>query len=215
MENSLLAIRQTRRGAYPIMNKTSNCVKLRNMTKILLIIPGFGENTKEKPYQEISRHAKSIGYAKIVEINPKWSYRTASNWCSDAKKSIGLLKPDETTVVAFSFGAYISLILANDLNFKKVILCSFSPYFKEHLAQIPEVAKEFLGKKRIDDFKNYSLPLKLSSQKNIFLFGEKEWPYAIEQAKEYSQKQKSTFKLIKNTIHELNDEYLKEIKSLL
>lgn len=185
------------------------------MQQILLIIPGFGENTEEKPYQEISKYAKSVGYTKIVEINPTWNDTTASDWYEEVKKGISQLKTNETTVVAFSFGAYISLILAKDLNFKKVIFCSFSPYFKEHLADIPEVAKEFLGKKRIDDFKNFSLPVKLSSEKNIFLFGEKEWSYAIEQAHKYSKKQKSTFKLIKNAIHELNDEYLKEIKGLL
>ncbi len=185
------------------------------MSKTLLIIPGFGENTNEKPYQEICNYAKSIGYTKVVEINPKWSYRTASNWCNDAKKSISFLKPDETTVVAFSFGSYISLMLAEDLNFKKVIVCSLSPYFKEHLAKIPEKAKEFLGKRRVNDFKKHSLPSKLSSQKNIFLFGDKEWLYAIEEASKYSQKQKSTFKLIKDTLHELNDEYLKEIKKIL
>jgi len=185
------------------------------MTKILVIIPGFGENTKEKPYQEISKYAKLIGYTKIVEVNPKWKYRTASNWCNDVKKSIVYLEPDEMTVVAFSFGAYISLLLAKDLRFKKVLFCSFSPYFKEHLAHIPEIAKQFLGKRRINDFKNYSLPSKLSSKKNIFLFGEKEWPYAISEASKYSKKQKSTFKLVKGAVHELNDEYLKEIKSLL
>lgn len=152
------------------------------MTKTLVIIPGFGENTKEKPYQEISKHAKSIGYTKIVEVNPKWSNRTASDWCNDVKKGINLLDPNKTTVVAFSFGAYISLILAKDLNFKKVIFCSFSPYFKEHLKHIPEVAKDFLGQKRIDDFNNYSLSSKLSSENNIFLFGEKEWLYAIAEA---------------------------------
>jgi esterase/lipase len=185
------------------------------MSKTLLIIPGFGEDTEEKPYQEIVRYAKTIGYRKIIEINPKWSYRTASNWCTEAKKSISFLKPEEITVVAFSFGAYISLILAKDLNFKKVLFCSFSPYFKEHLAQIPEIAKQFLGKKRITDFKKYSLPSKLSSKKNIFLFGEKEWPYAISEASKYAKKQKSVFRLVKGTFHELNNEYLREIKKLL
>jgi esterase/lipase len=185
------------------------------MTKTLLLIPGFGENTKEKPYQEINKYAKSIGYTEIVEVNPKWVNRTASDWCDDVKNIISLLDQNKTTVVAFSFGAYISLILAENLNFKKVIFCSFSPYFKEHLNHIPKVAKDFLGKKRIDDFNNYSLPSKLSSVKNIFLFGDKDWPYAIKEALKYSNLQKGRFILVKNTEHELNKAYLETIFKLL
>ena len=185
------------------------------MNKTLLVIPGFGETTKEKPYQSIIKYAESIGYKTVVEINPVWNYRTMSDWHQDVLIKIKKLNPQQIDAIGFSFGAYILTLLVKHIPLNKVIYGSLSPFFKEQLSHTPKEAQEFFGKRRMQDFKNHTLASKLLSKKNIFLFGDTDWPYAIEEARKHAKKHNASFELIKDSGHELTELYLNKIKILL
>ena len=180
------------------------------MKKTLLLIPGFGENTKEFPYSELISSAEKIGFNKIIEINPLWNYRTATDWYAEILEKLKDIDSENTVAVGFSLGAYVLLQLSEKKKFYKSIICSISPYFKEQILKMPKEAKVFFGKRRVEDFKKHSLPVKNNSKK-IFIFGDQDWPYAIEESKLLAKIHTSEFKLVKDSGHELTNNYIKVI----
>lgn len=85
-------------------------------------------------------------------------------------------KTDENYILGFSFGAMIACISASDLKPEKLILCSLSPYFKEYLGTLHGSWIKAIGKRRFEDFKNFSIKnisKKITSPTTIF-YGEKE-----------------------------------------
>lgn len=185
------------------------------MNKTLLIIPGFRETTKEKPYREIIRFAKISGYKTIIKINPTWNHKTSTDWYNMAIHKIKNIDCENTVAVGFSLGAYILLLLSRNNKFKKMLFCSISPFFAEQIHKLPPSAQTFLGKRRLHDFKKYRLPERLKTTQNIFFFGESDWKFAITEAEKYATKQKSSFTLIKDTGHELTSIYIEKIKNNL
>jgi predicted alpha/beta hydrolase family esterase len=180
------------------------------MSKDILIIPGFGEDGTMKPYQklkaEISNELKGV---TIRFYNPQWNYRTTKNWIVDFEAS-SEIKPN-TTIIGFSMGAYIALLLAERHIAQNVILASLSPYFKENIPSIPDESKKFFGKRKIESFLKYSIPKNIQTKNISLLFGDKDWQIAIDQAKILAKKYHGNFNFIENTGHELTDQYIIKI----
>ncbi|HRH22520.1 MAG TPA: alpha/beta hydrolase [Candidatus Paceibacterota bacterium] len=179
------------------------------MTKDVLIIPGFGENETEESYKKLKERILAVGDSTVRFYNPKWNRGTTKNWLADFEKTSGI-KP-ETIVIGFSMGAYITLLLAEHHNASKIVFASLSPYFKENISLVPDSAKKFFGKKRIEDFLRYSVPENIKTQNPVFLFGELDWDIAIDQAKRLAKKYNGLFEFIGNTPHELTEEYINKI----
>lgn len=178
------------------------------MKKNLLIIPGFGESTIESPYNEfIKKNKKDFN---IVTYNPVWDYYTASRWLHELKEILHTIDTRNTTVVAFSLGAYITLLAAETWFFKKIILCSISPFFKEQLYLMPKPAEKFFGIKRMRDFSTHLIPKNITCSV-VFLFGTEDWSVGINEAKKLSQKYKGIFDFVPNAQHELTDEYIRKV----
>ncbi len=179
------------------------------MMKDVLIIPGFGENETEESYKKLKERILAASNSTVRFYNPKWNHGTTKNWLADFEK-MSEIKP-ETIVIGFSMGAYITLLLAEHYNASKIVLASLSPYFKENINLVPDSAKKFFGKKRIEEFLKHSVPEKIKTQNATFLFGDLDWEIAIDQAKRLAKKYNGAFEFIENTPHELTEEYIKKI----
>jgi len=174
----------------------------------LLVIPGFGESADKKPYSTIMKKYQNV--FEILPYTPIWNYRTASDWLKDLSNVLEKLDTKNTIVFAFSLGAYLTLLQAENYPFKKIILCSLSPFYKEQLHLMPEIAKKYLGKRRITDFASHHIPRTIKSPA-VFLFGSDDWIVGIDEAKKMSEEYQVTFELIPNTPHELTDKYLERV----
>lgn len=180
--------------------------------KRLLLIPGFGETTRDHPYQKLMTLLKAD--YEIEVYNPKWRYGKASKWIRALETKLPEGEDPDTTIVAFSLGAFIALNLASKHAFRKVLLCSVSPLFAPQLHHLPQTARTILGKRRVQDFGKYSIP-KHTLSKLVFLFGDKDWNIAIKEANSIAGILNSKFVIVKDTAHELTDNYIKEILKTL
>lgn len=212
------------------MAKNPPCLKLKSkilfnktddispFMKKIYIIPGLGESTKDKVYRKIVTLLKSQGW-ETVSINIKWNRTTAKDWLEQVSAKIKSDKILNPHVLGFSFGAYVAVLLSQELKFKKIICCSLSPYFKEDLKNIhPEVIKYF-GIRRINDFKNYSFPKKPVGE-IVFFVGDKEPKISLKRTNNAYKKWsgKKSLKIIKGAYHNLSqdaykDEIVEYIKS--
>lgn len=142
------------------------------MKKTLYIIPGFGESARMAPYPKIATIAKSNGY-RVVTCSPKWSRRVATDWIKELENRLKKEQAQRVTVLGFSLGAYITLNVARNFYFKKIIVCSPSPFFKDDIRHMGHSAWKFLGKKRMQDFNKYRFSTNIKSE-ITFMVGEKE-----------------------------------------
>lgn len=180
-----------------------------NITKII-IIPGFGESASEDEYVQLKKNFQ-IHEDSVVEFyNPTWDRRTIRHWIEDFNKQFKDVDTSDFILIGFSLGAYIALALAKGQKFKKVMLASLSPYFKENLKQLPDDAVKFMGKNRMKDFADIAIP-KFIDCPSVFLFGDKDWKMAISQAQKLAIKYNGKFFLIEDTGHELTKNYIKKI----
>lgn len=176
----------------------------------IIIIPGFGESESEEAYIQLKEDIQSYSGSIVEFYNPIWDRRTVRHWINDFKNKFKDVDLSQFTVIGFSMGAYITLALSKEQKFKKIILASLSPYFKENLKQLPEDALKFMGKNRIKDFSSVMVPSTINSS-CTFLFGDKDWKIAIAQAEKLASKYNGKFFLIKDTGHELTENYIKKI----
>ena len=105
--------------------------------KIVYIIPGFGEKVTDRDYKKISFFAKKEGYL-VVPVPIIWNNRTTSHWLTQFRELVNK-KGENAVVVGFSFGAYLSILASKEFNFKKLVVCSLSPYFSEDLKSFPKL----------------------------------------------------------------------------
>ncbi len=183
------------------------------MNKNLLIIPGFGESATDSAYKTIkNQYNKKYN---VINFVPKWNYNVPSNWLAELRHVLSVIDTKNTTVVCFSFGAYITLLSAAETRFEKIIFCSISPFYKEQLSMMPEAAKAYFGKRRVKDFYQHSIPKSIHNSPAVFLFGSEDWPYAIREAKKLAKKYHGEFRIIENTHHELSENYIKVIATFI
>lgn len=148
--------------------------------KLLYVIPGFGEATTDEGYRAVIKHAKAQGYS-VVPVQLKWKYRTVTDWLEQFREVVQK-HGENAEVLGFSIGAYVALLAARELHFKKLHLCSLSPYFKDDLPALPELAYTILGKRRMKEYEKYDFPKDINTE-TIFYVGDADIPLVVERVK--------------------------------
>ena len=128
----------------------------------LYIIPGYHESPKNLGYKQLIKSGKEKGY-DVVFWEPEWKYKKMSDWVSDFSKKVGS-SHQNTTVIGFSFGAFIALLASEKTKIDKIISCSLSPYFEDDINKLPDLAFKILGKRRMLEFKSTRLPKQISAK---------------------------------------------------
>ena len=186
---------------------------LKNKTKIY-IIPGFAETARMKNYKEIKSIAKNFGF-KTVSVKINWNKnKTVSHYIQEVKRQIPA--GEHSTILGFSFGAFIAYNIAKEYKFSDFIFCTISPYFKTNLKEIPSKSKKYFGRKFINDLNKYKIN---SGTKNRawFLVGDQDWNLAIKTNLKTREKWagKSDFIIVKKAGHELSpSNYVKEVRKI-
>ncbi|MDP1625037.1 MAG: hypothetical protein Q8L64_04680 [bacterium] len=179
------------------------------------IIPGYGQSTRCKEYRKLADIATKFGY-EAVKVNPDWSKGSFEHWTNTFLEAVDDRTSKKSIVIGFSFGAIIALQASQKIALNKVFLCSLSPYFSKDLVDLPKSVSRAFGKRFMSSLKDNHYP-DSSTTSAFFIFGENDWPVAIEKARSifsrYAGKKK--FCLVKDADHSLTDEYLLHIERLL
>ena len=180
---------------------------------ILYIIPGFKESTNDIGYQKIIKYAREKGL-EVIPFNPIWERKTIKDWLRSFNNMVEKKGKDNAIVLGFSFGAYITVLSSINHNFKKLILCSLSPYFKDDIIKLPPLAYKMIGKKRIKDFSENKFPINIKTP-TVFLVGDKDTRLVIQRVKKSYKGWEGSkkIKILKDVEHDINNDlYLKAIK---
>lgn len=185
-------------------------------SKVAYIFPGFKLSAKSIEYGKISEFFENKGIKSII-VDISWQRKTVSEYANDFLSKYYDNKYKEVYLLGFSFGAMAALIVASKINAKKLILCSTSPYFKEHYETIDNDEKRYFGKKRMADFLKISLKelLKKIKCKTFVLYGEKEHECIIKNSEYIAKRLNCSIKAAKDTKHEFSDNYLNLVKSII
>lgn len=125
------------------------------MPKRFFIIPGFTHKPTDLAYRRLASFLRSKGF-QVVVVKIDWKHRVMSDYVEQFKTLYSKYEPGENQILGFSFGAVIALISAAELKPRRLFLCSLSPCFKEDLKFVSNNDAKIIGKRRINDFKNYS-----------------------------------------------------------
>lgn len=183
--------------------------------KKLVIIPGLTHHGNEEGYIQIAKAAKKKGYTVEV-LKLKWKRRVMSDYIAqcEAKSTFDA----NTTIVGFSFGAYIALVLSAKYQCQHVILASLSPYFSEDLHKIPKRWRQILGKHRMDDFIQFSfrdIVAKVSGKTSLFIGGD-EHEYVWDRMREAERCLNTKLQVVQGVPHDISDKrYSAAIISIL
>lgn len=159
--------------------------------KKIYILPGYEETTRRRPYQKLRKLAQAKGY-EVVFKN--------INWKQNLTKQIFEIEKD-SVVFGFSLGAILARLIVQDYHCKQVILASMTILDDFEKGKNRDALIDLLGIKFVDDVRDYLKP-KHKAQKQTIMYGDKEGETVADV-------------FVKNTEHELTDEYLKEILRLL
>ena len=186
--------------------------------KFAYIIPGFGETGTEKVYKNLAQIFKNTGYSPVI-LKINWDRHVMSDYILATKDKLQNKEHLRDIICGFSFGAFIAIHIAQQIQFAKCLSLSCSPYFSETISNFPKEVHQFFGKRRMEDFKKYSLRKIINSKFSTpdikFFFGENDWKKGIEVSNKLAKKFKKEVTLIKNTAHELTPHYFSIIKSEL
>ena len=188
------------------------------MKKLIYIIPGYSEFTKERKYQIVGSFFKKKGYSvKYVDIN--WKYKTMSDYVKEFEEKVSKDNTTNFSVLGFSFGAMIAFISATHINFKNLYLCSLSPYFKEDVSKLKDSWKKAIGKRKLKDVNNFSFNkiVKSIKCKSLLFVGEKEHLLVLNRVKETHKKiRNSSLIIVPNAKHEMGyKNYLKCLRGVI
>ena len=185
------------------------------MAKVVYVIPGFHGSVKMKRYQRIIKKFKTSGF-RVVPIKITWNYKVMSDYVAEFLGQLVHNNDDEVYVFGFSFGAMIAFITADKIKPIKLILGSLSPFFKEDLPYLKKSWKRYIGKKRMEDLKNFAfndLIRKNHQHKTSFLVGEMEDEAVRRRVNKAHKKfKKAKLIIVKGAKHDVSDDnYRKEI----
>ena len=187
------------------------------MAKVVYIIPGFTEDTNMEGYQRVMKFFKTHNVIPIP-VKISWKYKTMSDYVNQFMDQYKETQ-DEVYLFGFSYGAMIALISAIKIRPRKLFLCSLSPFFKEDLKYLKKSWKKLYGKKRLDDFKNFSFnDITKQLKCEVVLFaGSKEYLDVIRRVNDASRKLKNSKLIIaKGARHDiLQDEYSQSLKQYI
>lgn len=189
------------------------------MNKIVYIIPGLGENTKQQEYKKIINYFQKKHF-RVIPIKINWKRRVMSDYVQDFFDQYHQHnKNDQVYLFGFSFGAMISFIVSSQIKPQAQILCSLSPYFKEDLPTIRGWWKKLMGKARINNFGLWSfnnLSKKISC-KTYIMVGAKEVQELVKRVKAANKKINNSelFAVDKAKHNIAQKEYLEQIKNVI
>ncbi len=113
----------------------------------------------------------------------------------------------------------IAFISAIKIKPKVLFLCSLSPYFKEDLRFLKKSWKNDIGKKRIEDLKNFSFNnlVKDINSKTILIVGEKEPKELHKRVNDaYKKIKKSELIIINGAKHKISQkEYIDKLHKII
>lgn len=189
-----------------------------SIAKVAYIIPGALESTRKKPYKEIAVFFESKGI-KPIPVNIRWKHTTLSDNLAQFMNKYKTGGKERTYLLGFSIGAVIALIASTKIRTKTVVLCSLSPVFKEDLPHLKSRWKRLIGKRRLNDLKNYSFNKIAKGVKcrTILVAGAKEYAELLRRVKAARRKIKnSNLILIKGAHHDISQiEYLETLRKVI
>ncbi len=184
------------------------------------LIPGSGENLVSRDYQAILNIYKRLGYSpRFVPVD--WKYKTIDYWVEQVRQQIPANDIKKSLLSGFSFGSMIALAIAAQVNPRRLLLFSLSPYFKEDMPLPPRYEK-WAGKHRVENFRHFSFN-KLAAQINcptLIFIGSKEISKYEDTDHRSSEAKKriknSKLVVVKDVGHDLSDpKYIKAIEEAL
>lgn len=174
---------------------------------IVFIIPGYQERISSG-YKKLAKTIALKKYNPIL-VNIRWKYATMSDYVNQFTQLVDQHGSIKFYFIGFSFGAMIAFLASITLRPQRIFLCSLSPYFKEDLKNTKESDKRSLGKKRLQDFNNFSfnkLATKIKSKTSLFV-GERELSVVLSRARQAKKRiRNATLSILQNTDHQLKRE---------
>ncbi len=150
------------------------------------IIPGWCDTTGRAPYQRLCEIAKLKGY-HVVKINPEWDESLSSQVFPVKKNAV---------IFGFSMGAILACMIGQKYPCKKIILASMTP-----VLDLSEPTLNMLGKNINKDLKKF----RYGGLKATYFYGEKELDRSLDRIKRFG------IKIVPNTCHQLNSDYISRI----
>ena len=117
------------------------------MSKTIFLIPGFKTQITDSFYKELVSYLKSKNYT-VQPVPITWNNRTVTKNAEEFVNYFEKNKGKVNYVLGFSYGAVISLIVAERIKLNKLILCSLSPNFKEDSKTMLAWLKKYIGVNR-------------------------------------------------------------------
>lgn len=159
------------------------------MKKAFYIIPGWQETCRRRQYQNLAKAVRKSGY-DVVFKNIDWNKNVSEQIFEVEKDSV---------LFGFSMGAIVARLIAQECKCKLVICASMTPLRHFKGGEQEKMLVDAIGKKVVEDIKRHLKP-KIKSKK-VLLYGDKE-------------NEKADI-FVKNTDHEISQNYIKEILKLI
>lgn|SRR3989338_1127144 len=185
--------------------------------KKLFIIPGYGESAGSARYRKLITTASQKGYS-VQKVPIQWKYRVMSDYISQFEKYYTKHKTVNDYFLGFSFGAVIAFSTAQELQPKKIFLCSLSNAFKEDIKGKQTKLEKFLGKRATKDLQTRSAKriAKSLTVPTVIFYGEKEKDLKKRCEETAKLAKKALVVIVKNADHEISlPEYIQSIKKYL
>lgn len=160
------------------------------MKKVLYIIPGWEDTCRRKPYKRLVEVAKKKGYEVICK-NVDWKKPLSPQIFSVEKDAV---------IFGFSLGAILAWLTAQTYPCRHIILGSMTPHYSFTDTKIKKTLIEITGSRFVADV-NSHLKSKHKAKKQTVVYGDKEGEKADV--------------LVRNTDHELTENYIKALARLL
>lgn len=189
------------------------------MNKVVFIIPGFLDSSKNKEYQVIGKSFQKQGIRPIY-VDIQWKRSTISENTQDFLSLFRTTSARHKYVLGFSFGAIIASLAAAEEKVDGLFLCSLSPYFAEDLPHLKGWWKVSIGTKRVEDFKNIRIKEivpKIHAETYLFM-GTKESPRVEKRVRETydTLRSKKHLIVVNGAKHDFADKYyLQEVKRVI
>ena len=178
----------------------------------LYIIPGWGETPRFKN----SRELIDIVSEKYEVVPIRYVSKKGALLSENLKIVRDQLKSptNKSIVLGFSMGALFAYILASEIKFEKVIICSISPILENDLDfYAPKDVHKIFTDREIKNLK--TLKYKKLKCPAVFLYGDKEGEEETFRTKELYKKNGGRIIVIKNQDHSMSGAYLENIKKIL
>lgn len=189
--------------------------------RTFFIVPGFKMRPASRSFSWLKTFLRSKGFS-VRGVPIAWDRRTMEDYVEEFKVFYEKHKTAENYVLGFSYGAVIAFLSANDLEPRKIYLCSLSPDFREDIPKIRSWIERYVGKRRISEMKTrsgrkFARALRVPS---VVFYGEvegKKFPSLKVRCEEtVALAPRSRLVVVKDAPHDIrHPEYQKAIKTVL